>query len=181
MWFQAARTLASTATPFAGRGLRHAFGTASFIALIENVDDISQYDISILLTGDEEVGGLNGTKAVLDTAGYACDVCILPDAGDALGTMSVAAKGIYQLQLRANGRLHHGSRPWEGDGAANKLLAFLTGLSTAFDPSSRDNSTFVVSQLQAGNTALNQARPRGLRVSISVTKMPTISPEFAKL
>ena len=132
------------------------FGAASFISLIENVDDISQYDISILLTGDEEVGGLNGTKAVLDTAGYACDVCILPDAGDALGTMSVAAKGIYQLQLRANGRSHHGSRPWEGDGAANKLLAFLTGLSTAFDPSSRDNSTFVVSQLQAGNTALNQ-------------------------
>lgn len=132
------------------------FGAASFISLIENVNDISQYDISILLTGDEEIGGLNGTKAVLDTAGYTCDVCILPDAGDALGTMSVAAKGIYQLQLRANGRSHHGSRPWEGDGAANKLLSFLAELSTAFDPSSRDNSTFVVSQLQAGNTALNQ-------------------------
>ncbi len=132
------------------------FGTASFITLIESLDDISQYDISILLTGDEEIGGLNGTKAALDTAGYTCDVCILPDAGDSLGSMSVAAKGIYQLQLRANGRSHHGSRPWEGDGAANKLMAFLHELSVAFDTSSQDNSTFVISQLQAGNTALNQ-------------------------
>lgn len=132
------------------------FGTASFITLIESLDDISQYDISILLTGDEEIGGLNGTKAALDTAGYTCDVCILPDAGDSLGSMSVAAKGIYQLQLRANGRSHHGSRPWEGDGAAGKLMAFLNELSAAFDTSSQDNSTFVISQLQAGNTALNQ-------------------------
>lgn len=132
------------------------FATASYLQLIAELDDIHQYDISLLLTGDEEIGGLNGTKAVLDTAGYTCDVCILPDAGDSLGSMSVAAKGIYQLQLRANGRSHHGSRPWEGDGAANKLMAFLHELSAAFDTSSQDNSTFVISQLQAGNTALNQ-------------------------
>lgn len=132
------------------------FGTASFIQLIESLDDIHQYDISILLTGDEEIGGLNGTKAALDMGGYTCDVCILPDAGDKLGSMSIAAKGLYQLQLRTNGRSHHGSRPWEGDGAAGKLVAMLAELSTAFDTSSHGNSTFVVSQLQAGGTALNQ-------------------------
>lgn len=132
------------------------FGTASFLALVNSLEDASKYDISLLLTGDEEIGGLNGTKAALDTGGYTCDVCILPDAGDALGTMSTSAKGLFDLRFRANGRSHHGSRPWEGDGAANKLMAFLSELASTFDTTSHNNSTFVVSQLQAGNQALNQ-------------------------
>lgn len=132
------------------------FGTASFLTLIDGLDDISRYDISILLTGDEEDDGLNGTKAVLDTRGYTCNLCILPDAGEGLGTMSTGAKGIFDIEFRANGRSHHGSRPWEGDGAANKLLAFLTELGATFDTTSHNNSTFVVTQLQAGNQAINQ-------------------------
>lgn len=132
------------------------FGTASFLTLIAGIDDIHQYDISILLTGDEEIGGLNGTKAALDTMGYTCDICVLPDAGEGLGTMSTSAKGLFNLKFRANGRSHHGSRPWEGDGAASKLVAFLAELGAAFDTTSHNNSTFVVSQLQAGNQALNQ-------------------------
>jgi len=132
------------------------FGTASFLTLIDSLDDISRYDLSILLTGDEELGGENGVKAMLDTGGYTCDICILPDAGDALGLLSVAAKGIYDLKLKVDGVSHHGSRPWEGDGAGNKLVQFLSELSEVFDTSDHDNSTFVVSQLQAGSTALNQ-------------------------
>lgn len=132
------------------------FGPASFLALIDDLDDIHQYDISILLTGDEEVLGLNGTKASLDTGKYMCDVCILPDAGEGLGTMSIGAKGLLNLRFRANGRSHHGSRPWEGDNAASKLVAFLNELAATFDATSQDNSTFIVSQLQAGNQSINQ-------------------------
>ncbi len=138
------------------------FATASYLELIAGLGDIHQYDISLLLTGDEEIGGLNGTKAVLDTAGYTCDICLLPDAGDGLGTMSTSAKGIFDLKFKANGRSHHGSRPWEGDGAANKLLSFLHELGETFDTSSPHNSTFVVSQLQAGNEALNQGPAEAL-------------------
>ena len=95
--------------------------------------------------------------AFLDAGDYTCDVCILPDAGEGLGTMSIAAKGIYDIGVRANGVAHHGSRPWEGDGAASKLVAFLSELGTAFDTASHDDSTYVVSQLKAGNSAYNQA------------------------
>lgn len=131
------------------------FATASFLTLIDAIDDIHQYDISVLLTGDEELGGGDGVKPILDD-GYTCDVCILPDAGDELGAISVGAKGLYQARVLINGTAHHGSRPWEGDGAANKLIQFIGELSAAFDTSSHDNSTFVVSQLQAGSNALNQ-------------------------
>ena len=132
------------------------FATASFLYIIDDMDEPANYDISILLTGDEEIGGEDGVKALLDERDYSCDVCILPDAGEGLGTMSVAAKGIYDIGVRANGVSHHGSRPWEGDGAASKLVAFLSELSTAFDTSSHENSTYVVSQLKAGSSAYNQ-------------------------
>lgn len=132
------------------------FGVASFLQLVDQLDGPASYDLSILFTGDEEVGGINGVGAILDIQQYTCDVCILPDAGEGLGTMSVAAKGLLNLQVKANGASHHGSRPWEGDNAAHKLLVFLSQLQTAFDDSSYDNSTFTISQLQAGNEALNQ-------------------------
>lgn len=132
------------------------FATASFLKLIDDLDNPMSYDISILLTGDEELGGHNGVGSILDIEQYSCDVCIMPDAGDELGTMSVSAKGVYDLRLKVNGTSHHGSRPWEGDGAADKLTKFLHEFASVFDTSSRDNSTFVISQLQAGSDALNQ-------------------------
>lgn len=132
------------------------FGTASFLRLVNNLDTPASYDISILLTGDEELGGVDGVGAVLEAEQYSCDVCILPDAGEVLGTMSVAAKGIWSLRLKVNGTSHHGSRPWEGDGAGNKLIALINELAQAFDTTDHSNSTFVVSQLQAGSDALNQ-------------------------
>lgn len=132
------------------------FAVASFLQLIDNLENPAAYDLSILLTGDEEVGGKNGIGTILDVEQYTCDVCVLPDAGEGLGTLSTAAKGIYDLRVKANGASHHGSRPWEGDNAAHKLIAFLTDLQAEFDTSTRDNSTITVSQLQAGNEALNQ-------------------------
>lgn len=132
------------------------FATASFIALIDNLNNPSEYSLSLLLTGDEEAGGKNGVGTILKQKGYTCDVCILPDAGEDFGTMSVAAKGIYDTRVKISGRSHHGSRPWEGDGAAGKLIKFLGELSRVFDTSNHDNSTCTISQLQAGSSALNQ-------------------------
>lgn len=132
------------------------FAAASFITLIDDLDTPRTYDVSLFLTGDEEIGGGSGVGTLLDSEGYTCDVCILPDAGEEFGTMSVAAKGIYDTRIKISGRSHHGSRPWEGDGAANKLVKFLDELSISFDTSDHTNSTCTVSQLAAGTSALNQ-------------------------
>jgi len=131
------------------------FATASFMQLIDDIGpDLEKYDLAIMLTGDEEHGGMSGVAKILDD-GYTTDVCILPDAGDGFGTLSVGAKGVYHAKIKINGQSHHGSRPWEGDGAAAKLVEFLAQLSLLFDTSDRDNSTLTISMLQAGET-LNQ-------------------------
>ncbi|MFZ3009972.1 MAG: M20/M25/M40 family metallo-hydrolase [Candidatus Microsaccharimonas sp.] len=131
------------------------FATASFMQLIDDIgQDLAKYDLAIMLTGDEEHGGMSGVAKILED-GYTTDVCILPDAGDGFGTLSIGAKGVYHAKIKINGRSHHGSRPWEGDGAAGKLVKFLTELSSLFDTSDKDNSTLTVSMLEAGET-LNQ-------------------------
>jgi len=132
------------------------FGIASFLSYIEQLNNPADYDLSILLTGDEEIGGRNGVYQILNDDGYTCDICILPDGGDHLGAICVASKGINHFRLRIPGASHHGSRPWEGDGAGNKAAKLLHDISELFDLGDPYNSTVTISQLEAGNAALNQ-------------------------
>lgn len=127
------------------------FAAAAYLQLVGDLaDKLSGLDIGIYLSGDEELSGEHGVKAFLED-GYAADVCILPDAGDGYGTLSIGAKGIHELKVRIHGKAHHGSRPWEGDGAAAKLVHFLADAEKIFDASSRDNSTMTISTINAGD------------------------------
>lgn len=140
------------------------FATAAYLRLARELGSKS-HDIAFMLTGDEEIGGFNGTKHLLDM-GYTADICVLPDAGEGWGTMNVAAKGVYHPTIRINGRAHHGSRPWEGDGAISKTAHFLTSIETIFDTTDRHSSTFSATKIQGGH-AHNQA-PATAEVSLDI-------------
>jgi acetylornithine deacetylase/succinyl-diaminopimelate desuccinylase-like protein len=134
-----------------GRGVYDMlYATACYMKLLDDLQgDIGKMDIGFMLSGDEELGGTNSVEPFLED-GYSTELCVLPDAGQGFGTLNVAAKGIYHCTIRINGRAHHGSRPWEGDGAAIKLVHFLTELEQCFDVSSQDNTTMTVAKLKAG-------------------------------
>lgn len=127
------------------------FATACYLAMYtEHASQLSGLDVGLFLNGDEEVGGFNSAEKFLEE-GYTADVVIMPDAGRHWGDLNVAAKGIYGLSLQINGRAHHGSRPWEGDGANIKLAHFLTEVEAIFDVSSQDNSTMTVAIIAGGD------------------------------
>ncbi len=134
-----------------GRGVYDMlYATACYMQLVADLSDqIHNFDIGFMLSGDEETGGLDGVKAFLED-GYRTQVCILPDAGEGFGTLNIAAKGIYHCNVRIHGKAHHGSRPWEGDGAAAKLVHFLGEFESVFDTSSLDNTTLTIAKLNAG-------------------------------
>lgn len=127
------------------------FATAAYMKLADTLyeQDIN-CDIAFMLSGDEEEGGRNGVGEFLKD-GYTTDLCILPDAGDYWGSLNVSAKGFYSPMVTIQGRAHHGSRPWEGDGAAIKLAHFLIEMEQLFDASDQHNSTLTVSMLSAGH------------------------------
>lgn len=137
---------------YKGRGVYDMlYATACYLTLVDELKDaISDMDIGIMLTGDEEAGGFNGVGRMLDD-GYTTDVCILPDAGNGYGALNVAAKGVYGPRITIHGASHHGSRPWEGDGAAIKAVHFLQELDEYFASFSSEDMTMTVAKIQGGD------------------------------
>lgn len=105
---------------------------ACYILLLHDLkDQIKDLDIGIMLTSDEEIGGMNGVKSLL-SGGYSSSIALLPDGGFDW-KIEEAAKGALQVKLIAKGKSAHGSRPWLGENAINKLMLVLTEINAHFD------------------------------------------------
>ncbi|PJE76791.1 hypothetical protein COV05_02645 [Candidatus Uhrbacteria bacterium CG10_big_fil_rev_8_21_14_0_10_48_16] len=97
-------------------------------------------NMALMLTTDEEVGGFNGVNYLLSEVGYRCQVAIVPDGGQAPDDIVLMNKGILLIRLTAHGKTGHGSRPWLGENAIDRLLvayekirAFIPHKATADD------------------------------------------------
>ncbi len=97
---------------------------ASYILLVKELNkSLPNYDFGIMLTSDEEIGGKNGVKYLLDQ-GYSSKIALDPDGGFDWH-IEEEAKGVLLIKLVARGRSAHSSRPWEGDNAIQKLQKIL--------------------------------------------------------
>lgn len=120
--------------------------------------------ISLLITGDEEGAGRNGTRKVLEwlaARGEALDACIVgePTSAAALGDMiKIGRRGSLTGRLTAHGVQGHTAYPHLADNAAHRLIAMLQALTGAeldqgtshFQP-----STLQISTIDIGNPASN--------------------------
>ena len=130
------------------------FAAACFIKLAEELkDSLEKFDFAIMLTSDEEVGGENGVKMLIDE-GYVADVCILPDGGDNW-QIETDCNGAWLIKLTAKGKSSHGSRPWEGENAITNLIDALSEIREIFGESDPSVSSLTISQIEGGD-AVNQ-------------------------
>lgn len=136
-----------------GRGVRDMlFCAATYLKfLYDQRDKLGDLDLSLCLTGDEEIGGANTVPYLLDQ-GYSADVVWLSDAGNRPDELVVGAKGGYNFDLIVHGVAHHGSRPWEGDNATGKLIKLLTEFTNEFEEPSNEVTTCTITQLEAGDS-----------------------------
>lgn len=80
----------------------------------------------LMLVPDEETGGTHGTKWLVEEGGVRPDAAVVGEgAGRHYG---VANKGMLGVNLAARGRSAHGSRPFEGENAVERLAAVLPRL-----------------------------------------------------
>lgn len=99
-------------------------GIAVFIALLQELgDDLRDYDLGLMITSDEEIGGAHGVKWLLEQ-GYRGKVAFIPDSG-ASWKMEVGAKGVMWWEITATGRSAHASRTWDGVNAIEQLVRFV--------------------------------------------------------
>ncbi len=103
------------------------FAVACYLKLmLELGSDLKKYDFGLMLTSDEEDGGINGVKYLLDE-GYTSEACLLPDAG-LNWALEEQAKGIMRIQVIANGKSGHAAHPWDANNAAHSINLFLSEL-----------------------------------------------------
>lgn len=78
--------------------------------------------VALILTSDEEIGGADGLGYLVDAIGYRCRAALVPDGGSAPEELILSSKGVLHLRLSAKGVPAHGSAPWLGENALDKLI-----------------------------------------------------------
>lgn len=135
------------------------FAIACYIRLLKELKKTSsKYDFGVMITTDEECGGENGVKYLLDK-GYICEAVILPD-GSEDWKLEKASKGVWCYVVKSYGRSAHPSLPWKGVNALEVLIEYLCKLQKPFkkepcgDPL-HVHSTIDVNELNTGRTGDN--------------------------
>jgi succinyl-diaminopimelate desuccinylase len=137
-----------------GRGVMDMkFAIANYLELIDILhDNLEAYDIGILITSDEELGGRNGTNTIVNSHHLRPSVAIVPDGGENWETETFA-KGVQWIKLESHGQASHASRPWEGVNAISALVSAL-GEIEALAPKSDDKqvTSINIGTIEGGTT-----------------------------
>lgn len=89
-------------------------------------------NVALMLTTDEEIGGHHGAEYLIHTIGYRCRVALVPDGGESMDDLILKNKGVLHVRLSFSGKTAHGSRPWLGENAIEKMLKTLQSLKDFF-------------------------------------------------
>lgn len=90
------------------------------IELINEAVD-KKLDFCLVITTDEEIGGLEGAKYLREVLNFSPKLLIVPDGGEDLNFVD-KAKGVCQISVMAKGKPAHASKPWLGKNALVNLV-----------------------------------------------------------
>ncbi|MFA6252471.1 MAG: M20/M25/M40 family metallo-hydrolase [Candidatus Paceibacterota bacterium] len=76
--------------------------------------------VGLMLTTDEEVGGNNGVKKLLKR--HRSKFAIIPDGDKNLKSIVLDQKGVFHCKVWTKGKSAHGSRPFLGENAIDKII-----------------------------------------------------------
>ena len=151
-----------------GRGSGDMKGSAAVMMNIMKDLSKKNVDVAIMLTFDEEIGGNDGVKYLLNKEKYSCDCAIIPDGGNNFH-LTLNQKGSLHVTLQAKGESAHGSRPWLGDNAVEKLIEVYSEIKQSF-PISNNKDHW--------ETTVNLGKFAGGSATNTVASAATMSVDF---
>lgn len=134
--------------------------------------------VALMIGCDEESGGMNGVGYLVNTIGYRTRVALVPDGGESLEKVVLKSKGVLHITVSAAGHAAHGSRPWLGENAIEKLFGVYKEIHALF-PATEDPerwySTCVLGKF-SGGIVVNQV-PDSASCDIDIRFAEDIAPE----
>lgn len=129
------------------------YAIAAYLEVIAALGDgAADHNIALAITTDEETRNKNAL--FLLEQGYKPKCVLLPDGSNNWDIES-NAKGAWTVEIDMNGKTAHGSRPWDGESAIDKLLDYLKEVREDFANQGHDTDTLNISRLTGGK-AQNQ-------------------------
>jgi succinyl-diaminopimelate desuccinylase len=106
------------------------FAVPVFFNVLERLE-AGKDKILLVFTFDEEIGGNKGIRYLLDEVRLRPAVSFIPDGGDNF-QIEAEEKGVFLFRVKTSGKSAHGSRPWLGENAIDKMLAIYSDLRKEF-------------------------------------------------
>ncbi len=105
------------------RGAMDMKGTCAVLIrlFLDIKEENKQGNFALLFTTDEETGSKDGVEYILKEKGLTPRFTIIPDGGVDF-TAVIEGKGVFHCEINAKGKSAHGSTPWMGENAIDKLI-----------------------------------------------------------
>jgi len=160
-----------------GRGAQDMKGScAVMLRLIRELAALPERpDVGFQFVTDEEIGGMNGTRRLLEE-GWRCNfmLCLEPTDMDLL----FEHKGGMWAEVRLQGRPAHGSRPWDGHNPVGAVVRGLAALEEHFPSPTSEvwRTTVTPTKVRVGGASSNQI-PAEAQITFDIRYVPTDQPE----
>lgn len=130
------------------------FAAPLFLRVFEDLPAELHDRVLIAFTFDEETGGSEGTRHLLEQFGLRPRACFMPDGGDNF-RIEADEKGVFQFRIKTKGKSAHGSRPWLGENALDAFFDIYRDLRQRFPSVGPEpwGPTLNLGKLSGGNAA----------------------------
>ncbi len=131
-------------------------GLAALIVLMREIGKGNiQIDknIALFITADEELGGANGTKYLIQQLGYKSKFFLTGEGVKENFPIYNKSKGVLSLKVKSKGKGKHASLPWLGESAIDNLINFYHDIRILFPKKDNKNnwySTCLLSTIYGG-------------------------------
>lgn len=158
-----------------GRGALDMKTAAACLTYVAKKLIMSGENIGLMLVTDEEIGGHNGTKFLIENNLVKPEFVIVGESTNL--EIGIESKGVIALEVISKGKSAHGSRPWLGKNAFVEMINPIQKLLSSFPIPDIEvwETTVNIGTVQAGN-AVNQVPDRCV-LKLDIRYIPQDSPQ----
>lgn len=156
-------------------------GIACLMKLMKKMEK-KKPDIALMIVTDEEIGGLNGSKYLLEEKGYRPKFAITAEPNNLEnGYMDIVTKqkGILWLDLETGGKSAHAARLWKGNNAVEKMIEIYDNeIRPLFPDSSNEtwDTTCNIGKIEGGDGSRNKV-PSSSRIELDIRWSDNYKPD----